>query len=318
MRTRETGGKTNEETPMSPVITIGMLPKNTDNTYFGAAQKGAEEATATLEAKLLWDGPMREDPARQAALVAEWSKNGVDVIAISVSDSTTISPALRQALERGTQVVTWDADAAPDARRLFVAPANPQSVGQALASEASRVLLGKGDFAIITATATSPNQNAWIAEIRARLAQGSPKVNLVEVASCDEDSGKAESEAKRLLKAHPKLGAILALCTPAVLATAGVVRRSDRSGVKVVGVGTPIGCRTHIQSELLESIVGWKPADLGYLTAYTAHGLATGALGPGDGSLMAGRLGRILVRGDEVRLGRAYVWSRANLDTIPD
>jgi ABC-type sugar transport system substrate-binding protein len=154
--------------------------------------------------------------------------------------------------------------------------------------------------------------------MRTRLSQSSPNVSLVEIASCDENSTKAEAEATRLLKVHPKLGAILALCTPAVLSTAGVVHRSGRSGVKVVGVGSPQGCRKHIEGELLESLVGWNPIDLGYVTVCVAHGLASGTLSLGDGSLMAGRLGRIMIRDDEVRLGRPHVWSRANLDRIPD
>jgi len=302
---------------MNQVLTVGMLPKSTENPYFAAARKGAEEATAELGTRLRWDGPRREDPPRQAALVAEWSEAGVDVIAVSASDSATLSPALRQARERGVHVITWDSDAAPEVRTLHVAQAHAEGIGQALASEASRVLLGKGEFAIITATATSPNQNAWIAEIRTRIAQASPNVKLVEIAPCDEDSAKAEAEATRLLTAHPHLGAILALCTPALLPAASAVQRSGRPGVKVVGTGAPQGCRPHVQGGLIESIVGWNPADLGYLTVYAAHGLATGSLRPGEGSLAAGRLGHIVVRGDEVRLGRPHVWSRANLDKMP-
>jgi ABC-type sugar transport system substrate-binding protein len=302
---------------MNRVLTIGVLPKSTENAYFVAARKGAEEATAALGTKLRWDGPRREDPPRQAALVAEWSDAGVDVIAVAVSDSNTLSPALRQAQERGAHVITWDSDAAQDVRELHVAQAHSESIGQALASEAARVLMGRGEFAIITATATSPNQNAWIAAIKTRIAQASPHVELVEITPCNEDSAKAEAEATRLLLAHPNLGAIFALCSPALLSTASAVQRCGRAGVKIVGTGAPPGCRPHIQSGLIESIVGWNPADLGYLTINAAHGLATGSLRPGEGSLAAGRLGHIIVRGDEVRLGRPHVWSRANLDQMP-
>jgi ABC-type sugar transport system substrate-binding protein len=302
---------------MTEMLRIGMLPKNTENAYFAAARRGATEAAAELRAELLWDGPQAEDPAHQVALLEVWARAGVDVIAVSASDSPSVSPALREARGRGVRVMTWDADAAPDARQFHVAQATPEGVGQALASEASRVLLGKGEFAIITSTLAAPNQQAWIQAIRASLARTSPQVQLVEVAPCCEDSTKAEAEATRLLQTHPRLGAIVTLCTPALLPTAGVVQRSGR-GVKVVGTGTPQGCQSHIKERLIESVVGWNPVDLGYLTVYTAHSLASGVLSPGEGTLLAGRLGRILVKGDEVRLGRTHVWSRANLETIPD
>ena len=81
-----------------------------------------------------------------------------------------MATALRKARGKGIKVLTWDADTAEDARDFFVNQATPEGIGQALVDNAARVLGGKGDFAIITASLTAANQNTWLEHIRARLA----------------------------------------------------------------------------------------------------------------------------------------------------
>jgi rhamnose transport system substrate-binding protein len=310
---------TNEGRPaVAEKITIAVLPKNTENTYFLSTRKGAEEAAAELGINLIWEGPPRDDPRRQVALIDEWVRSGVQAIAVSVADSALVSPALLRARERGIGVVTWDADGTPASRLLHITAAAPEMVGQTLASEASRVLLGKGDFAVITAGLNSPNQNAWIAAMREKLPALASGVRLIAVEPCDEDALVARGVAERLLETHADLRAILALCVPALLPALEAVRRTGRKDVKIVGVGAPNGLRGAIESGRLESVVGWNPTDLGYLTVHVASAVGAGALVPGEATFPAGRLGRVFVREDQVRLGRLHVFSRANLDRIPD
>ena len=59
-----------------------------------------------------------------------------------------ISTVLRKARERGIKVITWDADAAPDARDFFINQATPEGIGNTLTDEAARLLNGKGEFVV--------------------------------------------------------------------------------------------------------------------------------------------------------------------------
>jgi hypothetical protein len=86
--------------------------------------------------------------------------------------------------------------------------------------------------------------------------------------------------------------------------------------VKVLGLSTPIAAGAAVREGWVESIVMWKAPDLGYLTVCAAHALAAGSLKPGDTLLEAGRLGKILVFGDEVRLGRPHIFTKANIDQV--
>lgn len=76
----------------------------------------------------------------------------------------------------------------------------------------------------------------------------------------------------------------------------------------------PFLCRGYIEDGIVDSVVIWKTRDLGYLTAVGAHALATGALVPGAAFLRAGRLGNVIVSGDEIRLGRCHIVTKGNVD----
>src|SRR5206468_1312965 len=148
-------------------LTLAMMPKSRGNAYFIACRKGAEEAVRELGVKLIWDGPTDPDPAKQNEVIDTWITRGVDVIAVAVENRQGISSVLRKARSKGIRVVTWDADAEPDARDFFVNQATPEGIGQTLMDNAARILGGKGKFAIITASLTASNMIEWHKHIEA-------------------------------------------------------------------------------------------------------------------------------------------------------
>src|SRR4029077_26637 len=131
------------------------------------------------------------DPAKQSEVVDTWITRGVDVIAVAVENRAGISSVLKKARERGIRVITWDADADPDARELFVNQATPQGIGEALMDNAARILGGKGEFAIISASLTAANMIAWQKEIEIRRSSKYPDIKLAALRPCDDLQKKA-------------------------------------------------------------------------------------------------------------------------------
>ena len=162
------------KTKPGKAITVAMMPKSKGNAYFVACKKGAEEAAKELGIELIWDGPTDPDPAKQNEVIDNWITRGVDVIAVAVENKAGISTVLRKAQNRGIKVITWDADADPDARSFFVNQATPQGIGETLMDNAARILGGKGEFAIITASLTAGNMIDWQKEIEKRRASKYP------------------------------------------------------------------------------------------------------------------------------------------------
>jgi rhamnose transport system permease protein len=95
---------------------IAMMPKAKGDPYFVSCRAGAEEAAREANVELIWDGPTGLDPAKQNEVVEGWITRQVDAIAVSVENQAGISTVLRKARAHGIKVLTWDADAAPDAR----------------------------------------------------------------------------------------------------------------------------------------------------------------------------------------------------------
>jgi rhamnose transport system permease protein len=293
---------------------VAMMPKAKGDPYFVSCRKGADEAARELGVELLWDGPTDLDPAKQNEVVEAWITRGVDVIAVSVENQVAISTVLRKARERGIKVVTWDADAQPDARDFFVNQATPEGIGATLADEAARILGGSGKLAIVTASLSAANQNEWIVHIKARLAEKYPNLELVAIQPSDGDRDRAFAETQTILKVHPDVRLIMAIAAPAVPGAAEAVQQSGRTDVKVTGLSLPNMCKPYVHSGVVESIVLWNTTDLGYLTVRAAKDLATGALRPGVREIDAGRLGTIHVENDQVMLGAPFVFDKGNID----
>jgi len=293
---------------------IAMMPKAKGDPYFISCRRGAEDAAKELGVDLLWDGPTDLDPAKQNEVVEAWITRGVDVIAVSVENEAGISTVLRKARQKGVRVITWDDDAEKDARDFFINQATPQGIGYTLADEAARILGNTGEFAIITASLSASNQNEWIKHIKARVAERYGAMKLVAIQPSEGDRDRAFAETQTVLKVYPKVRLIMAIAAPAVPGAAEAVKQSGRSDVRVIGLSLPNMCKPYIHAGVIESIVLWNTMDLGYLTVYASSALSAGELKRGRREMAAGRLGKIEVLGDEVRLGAPFIFNRTNID----
>ncbi len=302
---------------MTPAtLTVGVMPKSTGNPYFEDCHRGAEDAAGELGFTLRWEGPTDPDAARQVRIVEQWVEDGLPAIAVSVESPARLTPALKRARSRGVRVLTWDADADPEARDFTVVQATPEAIAHALTFEVGRITGGTGAVAAITSTLSAANQNAWIAAFKARLAREHPGLQLVDIRPSDDVEENARRETLKLLEAYPQVKAIVGFCSPAVPGAALAVKQTRRQGLHITGVSLPSLCRGYIEDGVVDSVVVWKTRDLGYLAAASAHAAATGALEPGAASLRAGRLGNVIVRGDEIRLGRCHIVTKGNLDSF--
>jgi rhamnose transport system substrate-binding protein len=296
-------------------LTVALMPKSKGNAYFISCKQGAEEAARELGVDLLFDGPTDPDPAKQNEIIENWITLGVDVIAAACENREGISTALRKAQARGIKVLTYDSDANPDARAFFVNQATPEGIGYTLMDEAARLLGGEGEFAIITASLTAANMNEWQRHIEARRSTQYPNMRMVALRPCDDLKDKAQSEATALLGAYPNLKLIMAICSPAVPGAAEAVKQAGKTGqVKVIGLGLPSENRRYVKEGVTDSVILWKTVDLGYLTVHAATALARGELQPGATSYQAGRLGEMAIVGDNILLGKPFIFNRENID----
>src|SRR5690606_16922344 len=109
-------------------LKIGVMPKLTSIAFFQATEKGARQAAEDLGVELVYDGPMEASVEQQVQMLTTWMTEGFDAIAVAPNDPDAITPVLQKARARGIKVITWDADAQPDARDFFVNQCTSASV----------------------------------------------------------------------------------------------------------------------------------------------------------------------------------------------
>jgi rhamnose transport system substrate-binding protein len=305
-------------------IKIGLLPKKKGLPYFTTCAKGAQDAAKELgTVELIYDGPTDGSPEKAASMVDRWALQGVSVIAVSPNDPEVLGQAMKKARAKGVHTITWDADAAPDAREFLVNQATAQDIGYALVDTMAKDIAAatgagpqdaSGEVAIITATLTAANQNEWMRHMKERLGKY-PKLTLVATKPSNEDQRLAFQVTQDLMKAHPGLKGVWGISSVAFPGAAEAVKQAGKAGqVLVTGLATPNDMKAYVHDGTVKSVILWNTVDLGYLTVYAAHALATGTLKPGATTLSAGRLGEKQITGDQILLGDILVFTKENID----
>jgi ABC-type sugar transport system substrate-binding protein len=292
---------------------MGLMPKLVGIGYFTAAERGAREAARETGVALTYDGPAVDSAEEQVKLIDRWIAQGYDMIAVAPNDPELISPALRRAKRAGITVLTWDADANPQAsqREAFINQAPVDAIGETLVDLLGEAVGGRGKAVIITGSVTAPNQNAWMKAMRARIAEKYPRLELLETLTSDEDQAKAYRLARDVINAHADVAGIWGITSVSLPGAAKAVRDAGKSGkIYVTGVSLPSSMRQYVLDGTVEKFVLWSPVDLGYLTVHAAKLLREGKLTRGEHAI---GLTHIKVGPGEVLLGRPIVFDRANI-----
>ena len=297
---------------------IALLVKSLGNGFFEAANKGAQEAAKELGGvEIIYTGPTTTTAEGQIEVINSLIAQGVDAIAISANDPDAVVPALKKAQQRGIKVISWDSGVAPEGRIMHLNPSSNELIGKMCLQLAKDHLPdGKGDFAILSATTTSTNQNTWIEEMKKQI-KDFPGLNLVTTVYGDDLADKSYREANGLLTSQPNVKVIVAPTTVGVLAASQAVKDAGKIGeVYVTGLGLPSEMAGAIKSGATKEFAIWNPIDLGYSATQIAYRLVKGETDGAPGSeIEAGRMGKIKV-GDngEAAMADPFVYDASNID----
>ena len=297
---------------------IALVVKSLGNGFFEAANKGAEEAAKELGGvEIIYTGPTTTTAEGQIEVINSLIAQGVDAIAVSANDPDAVVPALKKAMQRGIKVISWDSGVAPEGRIMHLNPSSNELIGKmCLQLAKSHLPEGKGDFAILSATTTSTNQNIWIEEMKKQLADF-PGLNLVTTLYGDDLADKSYREAQGLLSSQPNVKVIVAPTTVGVLAASQAVKDAGKIGeVYVTGLGLPSEMAGAIKSGATKEFAIWNPIDLGYSATQIAYHLVKGDTDGAPGSeIEAGRMGKIKI-GDngEAAMADPFVYDASNID----
>jgi rhamnose transport system substrate-binding protein len=296
---------------------VGIVAKSLGNGFFDAVHTGADEAGKELDAEVIFVGPTTPTAEGQIETLNSLIAQRVDAIAVSANDPDALVPTLKKAMDRGIKVISYDSAVAPAGRNAHLAPSSDPLIGDtviALTAELAPQVDGKatGKFAVVSATPTSTNQNAWLAEMR-RALDSQPGLELVGVAYGDDVSDKSYREAVALLKQHPDLAVLVSISSVGIVASARAVEDQGLTGkVKVTGLGLPSELAGYVTKGVVPKFAIWNPIDLGYSTMQVATRLARGA--DAAKPVPAGRMGDMQFDADGVAaMSRPFVYDASNV-----
>lgn len=300
---------------------VGLVAKSLGNNFFAAVQRGAEEAAAADDqVELIFTGPPTTTAEGQIEVLNGLIAQRLDVIAVSANDPDALAPTLRRAMQRGVKIISYNSAVARDARLMHLAPSSDSLIGQSLVELAAAAAKGgAGKIAIVSATPTSTNQNAWIEEMRRSLAEA-PALQLQTVVYGDDLADKSYRETAALLRQHPDLAVIVAPSSVAIVAAAKAVEDAGAVGrTLVTGLGLPSEVAGHVRAGSVKSFALWNPIDLGFATLTLAVEIARGAVAEPGATLSMGRVGTVTLDENGVgAISRPTVFDAANIDRFAE
>ncbi|HEV7480533.1 MAG TPA: substrate-binding domain-containing protein, partial [Roseiarcus sp.] len=190
---------------------IMMTPKWTGFPYFEAAAKGGKAAATELGDEFVYAGADHADVSLQVETLQNFLTQKPDAIELAAIDLNAVAPVLKQARKKGVTVTTFDADAAQDARDMFV---NQLSYKQAAKTMLDCALLDApngGEIAFVAASPTAPNHTAHIKYMKEYI-KDDPKYQVFKVVDtqyANDDDAKSYDVAVNLMQAHPDLKVII-------------------------------------------------------------------------------------------------------------
>jgi rhamnose transport system substrate-binding protein len=301
---------------------IYFIPKTTTIPVFTQNGLGAKEAAKKLGDTVTYNGPTDVSGAKQVPFIDSAASQGYNAIVISTPDPAAVAPALKRAANKGVKVVSYDGDTTPDARMIFVAPTTNKGIGAFQVRWLASQIGYKGQFAILSATPTSGNQNTWIRFMKVELKKKKyKKMKLVKIAYGNDNPTDSAKQTQALLQAYPKLKGIIAPTTVGIQAAAQELQQERKcKSVALTGLGLPNDMRKYVKKGCAKKFGLWNEKDLGYLATYVAHYVVSGKLNGSLGqTFTAGRLGKykvVVSDGNKpvVVLGPPLVFTPKNID----
>ena len=261
-------------------VVYAIVCKDASNPYMLRMISGFEAACEKIGVKAITKSPESATVDGQVRIVNELIAQGVKGIAIAANDAAALEPTIKAARDEGITVVTLDSDS--KGSQMFVNQAGVEQVAQVLVDSIYDMADGEGEFAVLSASSTATNQNAWIAAMKTIIEGDSKyaKLNWVATVYGDDESQKSTDEMQNLMTNYPNLEVVCCPTTVGILAAAKVVENDPSCTIKVAGLGLPSEMKDYVgDDKACPYMYLWNPIDVGNCAAYIIKAIADGKTG---------------------------------------
>ena len=268
-------------TPAESTTTYAIVCKDASNPYMLKMIEGFKKSCEAIGVEMVTKSPEKATVDGQIAIVKELMAQGVKGIAIAANDAAALEPTIKAAREAGIVVVTLDSDT--KGSQMFVNQAGVDQVAQVLVDSCLDMAGGEGQFAVLSASSTATNQNAWI-EAMHKIIDANPdkygKLEWVETVYGDDEPQKSTDEMQNLMTKYPELKVVCCPTTVGILAAAKVVANDASCTIKVAGLGLPSEMKDYVgDDKACPYMYLWNPIEVGECAVYMIKAIIDGKVG---------------------------------------
>jgi len=272
----------------SPVsgLTVAFIPKVSGNSFFEAANDGAQKYAKDWGLTVDYIGAPTADVPTQLELIQQAIDKGVDAICISSVDATALDEKLQEAQAAGIYVSTWDSDVSPDSRALMVSQGTAAVLGPMLVEMGVESLKERGvdvtgevKYVWHFSNPSVADQNSWYVAGDAYIKSTYP--NWVAVSDpyySEQDPAKSVSIGEALLEAHPDVDLIICNDSTALPGQCGAAQNKGLTAqdVTITGFCPPSGMTTYLEAGICTRWGLWDCGVQGALGCYLAAYISAG------------------------------------------
>jgi ABC-type sugar transport system substrate-binding protein len=256
---------------------IAFVPQIVGIPYFNAMEAGGKKAAADLGVDFIYSGPVDSNPVDQLQIVQNLINQGVSAVSVSVLDTSSIAPLVKDADQQHVKLFTSDSDAPDSGRPVYVAQASDEALGSTMVDELVKRVGPGATIGIVSGEPTASNLNAWIGFMQKRAAAKYPALKLLKPQYAGGTAQRAAQISADLMTSHPDMKGLIAVAS---VTCPGVAQAIETAGKihKVIGAGycSPNTARSYLKSGALGFTVLWDPSALGYLTVWAGKQLVDG------------------------------------------
>ena len=281
---------------------IALVAKSAGNSFFEIAAATFVETVEAEGAEVEIVYPEEATADAQIKAIENLIYGDYDAICISANDENALQAVIEEAQENGKIVTTFDSNT--NGSQVFVNQAGTTAVAQALVDAVYDITGGEGQWAILSATSQSTNQNAWIEAMQEIIAADDTYagLELVEIAYGDDEAQKSTDQTEALLQNYPDLEVICAPTTVGIAAAAKYLQDSG-SSCKLTGLGLPSEMEAYTgdgDDYSCPYFYLWDMEGLGILSAYTTMAMVAGEItGTAGETFTAGDLGEFTIEDND-------------------
>lgn len=303
-------------------INVVFIPKITGNMFFESANEGAQDMAKKVGFNCKYDGSPEAAVANQVQIINSAVNQGADAIAISSLTPDGLNQALKNALDKGVKVVTWDSDVDPRYRSIYVNQGTPELLGTMLvdmaASQMTEEQKKSAKFAFFYSSPTVTDQNSWVDYAKKYISQKYPGWQLVTTQYGEQDAQKSLQVGQSILQTYSDIDAILCPDSTALPAMAQAAKNLKKDGkVIITGFATPSSMRNFVKDGTVKKFGLWDCKIQGAIGAYIAYWLAAGNTFKVGDEIDVPGIGKLKVEPNTIQ-GYSYTSENSGIILLPE